>query len=94
MLIQIFLIFIVIVALFGYYQSIKMTTREKDIRKLKIDYECFRCKEKFSVNEVKCPKCEFVTLYGERKKKFWTIIPIIIISIFMFSKFGRLGMLG
>jgi len=89
-----FLELIVVIALIGYFLSIKMTVREKEIRKSKIDYQCFRCKEKFSVNEVKCPKCEFVTLYGERKKKFWTIIPIIIISIFMFSKFGRLGMLG
>lgn len=86
--------FFILVALIGYYLSIKMSVRERDIRKNKLDYECFRCKEKFSVNELKCPKCEFVTLYGERKKKFWTIIPIIIISIFMFSKFGRLGMLG
>lgn len=92
MLIQIFLFLIVLVAFFGYYQSIKMTAREKDIRNLKIDYECFRCKEKFSVNEVKCPKCEFATLYGIRKKKYWTIFPIILISIFMFAKFGRLGL--
>jgi len=84
----------VIIALVGYYLSIKMTVREREIRKNKIDYECFRCKEKFSVNEQKCPKCEFVTLYGERKKKFWTIIPILLISMFMFAKFGRLGMLG
>ncbi len=82
-----------IVALYGYYSSVKMSKLEKEIRKNKLDYECFECKEKFSVNELKCPKCSFVTLYGKRKSKFWVILPIIGIWIFMLAKFSRRGMM-
>lgn len=84
---------ILIVALAGYYMSIKKSKLEKEIRKNKIQYECFECKEQFSVNEIKCPKCNLITLYGQRKKKFWFIIPIIIGWVFMVSKFARQGML-
>ena len=79
------------IALYGYYTSIKMSKLEKEIRKNKLDYECFECKEKFSVDEIKCPKCSFVTLYGKRKSKFWIILPILGIWIFMLAKFGRQG---
>tara|TARA_B100001057_G_C22636847_1_gene866592 strand:- start:201 stop:482 length:282 start_codon:yes stop_codon:yes gene_type:complete len=82
-----------IIALYGYYTSIKMSRLEKEIRKNKLDYECFECKEKFSVNEIKCPKCSFVTLYGKRKSKFWVILPILAIWLFMLAKFSRRGML-
>lgn len=81
------------VALYGYYTSIKMSRLEKEIRKNKLDYECFECKEKFSVDEIKCPKCSFVTLYGKRKSKFWVILPILAIWLFMLAKFSRRGML-
>ena len=80
-----------IIALYGYFTSIKMSRLEKEIRKNKLDYECFECKEKFSVDEIKCPKCSFVTLYGKRKSKFWIILPILGIWIFMLAKFGRQG---
>lgn len=83
---------ILVVALAGYYMSIKKSKLEKEIRKNKIQYECFECKEQFSVNEIKCPKCKLITLYGQRKKKFWFIVPIIIGWIFMVSKFARQGM--
>ena len=82
-----------IVALYGYYSSIKISKLEKEIRKNKLDYECFECKEKFSVNELKCPKCSFVTLYGKRKSKFWVILPILGIWLFMLAKFARRGMM-
>lgn len=82
-----------IIALYGYYSSVKMSKLEKEIRKNKLDYECFECKEKFSVNELKCPKCSFVTLYGKRKSKFWVILPILGIWILMLAKFGRRGMM-
>lgn len=82
-----------IIALYGYYSSVKMSKLEKEIRKNKLDYECFECKEKFSVNELKCPKCSFVTLYGKRKSKFWVILPIIGIWILMLAKFARRGMM-
>ncbi len=70
-----------------------MTRLEKEIRKNKLDYECFECKEKFSVDEIKCPKCSFITLYGKRKSKFWVILPILAIWLFMLAKFSRRGML-
>ncbi len=82
-----------IIALYGYFTSIKMTRLEKEIRKNKLDYECFECKEKFSVDEIKCPKCSFITLYGKRKSKFWVILPILAIWLFMLAKFSRRGML-
>mgnify|MGYP001413408039 CR=1 FL=1 len=82
-----------IIALYGYFTSIKMTRLEKEIKKNKLDYECFECKEKFSVDEIKCPKCSFITLYGKRKSKFWVILPILAIWLFMLAKFSRRGML-
>ena len=78
---------ILLIALYGYFISIKASKLEKQIRKNKIDYECFKCKEKFSVNETKCPKCAFITLYGNRKKKIWLIIPIFLCWFFILSKF-------
>lgn len=83
---------ILFVALYGYYISVRSSRLEKEIRKNKLDYECFECKEKFSVDSIKCPKCSLITLYGARKKKFWIIIPILITWLFMLSKFGRLDM--
>lgn len=80
-----------IIALYGYYSSIKISKLEREIRKNKLDYECFECKEKFSVNELKCPKCSFVTIYGKRKSKFWIILPIIGIWIFVLAKFQKVG---
>ena len=84
---------LLIVALYGYYSSVKMSKLEKEIRKNKLDYECFECKEKFSVNELKCPKCSFVTLYGKRKSKYWIILPILGIWVFMIAKFARQGVI-
>jgi len=80
-----------IIALYGYYSSIKISKLEREIRKNKLDYECFECKEKFSVNELKCPKCSFVTLYGKRRSKFWIILPIIGIWLFVLAKFQKVG---
>ena len=80
-----------LIALYGYYLSIKISKLEKEIRKNKLDYECFECKETFSVNEVKCPKCSFVTLYGKRRAKFWVIFPIIGIWVFVLAKFQKVG---
>lgn len=83
---------ILVIALYGYYISIKISKLEKEIRKSKLNYNCFDCKETFSVNELKCPKCGLVTLYGTRKKKFWIIIPIIITWGFMLVKFRNMGL--
>lgn len=82
---------ILIIALYGYYISIKTSKLEKEIRKQKLDYTCFECKEVLSVNDIKCTKCNLVTLYGSRKKKFWVIIPIIITWLFMYVKIKNLG---
>ena len=87
-----FTLIILIIALYGYYISIKSSKLEREIRKNNLAYECFECKAKFSVNELKCPECSLITLYGARKKKFWLIIPIIITWLFVLSKFGRFGM--
>ena len=48
---------------------VRKTKLEKEIRKNKLDYNCFRCKEIISIDEKNCPKCEFITIYGNRKKK-------------------------
>ena len=50
---------ILLVALYGYYISIKKSELEKDIRKNNLDYECFKCKEKLSIDEIKCNKVIF-----------------------------------
>ena len=92
MIVFIFALILLIVALYGYYISIKQSKLENEIRKNNLDYECFECKTKFSVNELRCPECSLITLYGARKKKFWLIIPIIITWVFVLSKFGRSGM--
>ena len=68
MLITAFVVILILVALYGYFSSIKMTPLEKDIRKQGVDYECYECKKKFSVDEERCPDCYLITLYGQRKK--------------------------
>ena len=65
-----FTLIILIIALYGYYISIKSSKLEREIRKNNLDYECFECKAKFSVNELKCPECSLITIYGARKKNF------------------------
>tara|TARA_B100000902_G_C27162732_1_gene839609 strand:- start:521 stop:805 length:285 start_codon:yes stop_codon:yes gene_type:complete len=92
MLITAFVVILILVALYGYFSSIKMTPLEKDIRKQGVDYECYECKKKFSVNEERCPDCYLITLYGQRKKKYWRIIPIILFSGFMIAKFSNFGL--
>ncbi len=82
-----------LVALSGYFYSVKPSKLEKEIRKHNLDYECFECKEKFSVNEIKCPKCSFTTLYGERRSKYWRILPILGFYIFLVAKFARTGVM-
>tara|TARA_A100001015_G_C15016116_1_gene725603 strand:+ start:2331 stop:2612 length:282 start_codon:yes stop_codon:yes gene_type:complete len=82
-----------LIALYGYYTSIRISPLEKDIRKNKLDYECFECKSKFSVDEIKCPNCSFITLYGKRKSKFWVILPILGIWIFLLAKFAKRGLI-
>ena len=82
------------ITLFGYYLSVKPSKMEKEIRKSKVDYVCFECKEEFSVNELKCPKCGFVTLYGKRRSKYWTILPIMGFFIFMLAKFTKTGIIS
>lgn len=82
------------ITLIGYYLSIKQSKLEKDIRKNKLDYECFECKENFSINEIKCPKCNFVTIYGKRRSKYWTILPILGFYIFLLLKFLKTGIIS
>ena len=86
------LIFLAI-ALYGYYIGIKPSKLEREIRKKKLNYECFECKEKFSVQEIKCPKCSFITIYGKRRSRYWTILPILGFYIFMVAKFARQGVM-
>lgn len=81
---------ILLIAIYGYYTSIKKTKLEKEIRKNNLDYECFKCKEKFSIDEVKCKKCGLLTIYGTRKKKFWLIIPIILCWFLIMTKFSNI----
>lgn len=82
---------ILFIALYGYYISVKISKLEKQIRKEKLNYECFECKQSLSINEIKCNKCGLVTLYGSRKRKFWVIVPIIITWLLMFVKIKNLG---
>ncbi len=80
---------ILLIALYGYYLSIRKSRLEKEIRESNLDYECFKCKEKFSINTTKCPKCSLITIYGTRRKNFWLIVPIIVVWLFMLAKFGK-----
>ena len=82
-----------LVALTGYILAVKPSKLEKEIRKRKLDYECFECKEKFSVNERKCPNCNFITLYGKRRSKYWTIFLILGFYLLLLAKFSRLGVM-
>ena len=77
------------VALYGYYLAIRKSRLEKELRQNNLDYECFKCKEKFSIDTLKCPKCSLITIYGTRRKNFWLIVPIIVIWLFMLVKFGK-----
>lgn len=82
---------ILLIALYGYYISVKVSKLEKEIRKENLNYKCFECKQSLSINEIKCDKCGLVTLYGSRKRKFWIIVPIIITWLFVFVKIKNLG---
>ena len=83
-------IVVVIIAMSGYFYSIKQSPLEKEIRNKNIDYECFKCGFKFSVNEIKCPECSFVTIYGSRKKKIWSIVPISLGCLFILTYFVKM----
>jgi DNA-directed RNA polymerase subunit RPC12/RpoP len=87
-------ILFLMVVIIGYYNAVKMTKLEKEIRKNKLDYECFECHAKFDVNEKECPKCSFVTLYGKRRKKFIIIFPILLIWFFLVVKWNKFGIFG
>lgn len=78
--------------LYGYYLGIKPSKLERDIRKTNSDYECFKCKKIIHINDTKCPNCNFVTIYGQRRKKFFLIFPILIGYAFMLVKFNDTGL--
>jgi len=80
------------VCLYGYYLGVRPSRLEREIRKTKSDYECFKCKKKIDINDLKCSGCGFVTIYGKRKKKYILIFPIIIIYLFVLIKFSKTGM--
>ena len=81
------------VCLYGYYLGVRPSRLEREIRKTKSDYECFKCKKKIDINDLKCSGCGFVTIYGKRKKKYILVFPIIIIYLFVLVKFDKTGML-
>ena len=80
------------VSLYGYYLGVRPSRLEREIRKTKSDYECFKCKKKININDLKCSNCDFITIYGKRKKKYILIFPIIIIYLFLLVKFNKTGM--
>ena len=87
----IFSLVLLVIALYGYYLGIRQSKSEKEIRKSNLDYECFKCKEKISIDSTNCPKCSFITLYGIRKKKRWIIFPIVGVWIFVLLKLQKTG---
>lgn len=88
----IFSLVLLIIFLYGYYLGIRPSKLEREIRKTNSNYECFKCKKTININDVKCPDCSFVTIYGRRKKKFFLIFPILIGYAFMIAKFNQSGM--
>ena len=81
------------VCLYGYYLGVRPSKLEREIRKTKSDYECFNCKKIININDRECPDCNFVTIYGKRRKKYIIIVPIIIGYLFVLVKFNKTGML-
>ena len=66
---------ILLLALYGYYISIKKTKLEKEIRKNNLDYECFKCKEKLSIDEVNLSiKRLFSLILDRHKTHIWGVI--------------------
>ena len=92
LIVQILTYFLLFIVLYAYYLSIRKTKLEKDIRKENIDYNCFRCKKTISIDDKKCPFCEFTTIYGKRKSKEWTIIVIVITWLFVVRKLSNQGL--
>lgn len=86
------LVFLIVV-LYGYIKSIKMTKLEKEIRSQNLSYNCFECKAEISINDLKCPHCSFQTIYGKRREKYWIILPILGVWIFLVAKFLRRGII-
>lgn len=92
LIIQILVYALLGAVLYVYFQAIKQSQQEKDIRKNNLDYHCFRCKKLISINDKKCPSCEFSTIYGNRKGKEWTIIIIVITWLFIVRKLSNQGL--
>lgn len=88
----IFVFLLLLISLYGYYLMIKKSKLEKEIRDNMLDYSCFRCKKVISIDDKKCPNCEFVTIFGNRKKKEWYLVIILIGWLFVAMKFFRQGL--
>lgn len=82
-----------IITFYGYFTSIRMSKLEKELRQNKMPYQCFDCKKEISIDDLKCPHCSFITLYGKRKAKYWIILPILGVWIFLVAKFLRRGII-
>lgn len=82
-----------IITIYGYLISIRMSKLEKELRQNKMPYQCFDCKKEISIDDLKCPHCSFITLYGKRKAKYWIILPILGVWIFLVAKFVRRGII-
>lgn len=89
---QIFLLFLLFACLYGYYLAVRKTKLELEIRKNNLDYHCFKCKKKISIDDKSCPYCDFITIYGSRKKKQWLIVIIIISWLYVVFKFMKRGL--
>ena len=72
-----------LIALYGYYISVKPSKLESEIRKTKSDYSCFECKKVIDINALKCPECGFVTLYGKERVNFFFLFQYFTIYGFM-----------
>lgn len=92
LIIQIAVYGLLIASLYAYYLNVRMSKLEKEIRKENLEYSCFRCKNIISINDKICPKCEFETIYGKRKKKQWLIAVIIITWLFVVRKLSNQGL--
>ena len=73
----------------GFFYYTRPTQMEKDIKNGGGEFDCFRCKRKLNMSVLKCPNCELVTLFGQRKKKYKHYFVVIIMYLFAMANLWR-----
>lgn len=73
----------------GFFYYTRPTPMEKDIKKRGGVFDCFRCKRKLNMSNMKCSHCGLITIFGERKKKYKHYFVILVMYLFAIANLWR-----